>query len=57
MFSSSKPVVRKAILVPEAHELVMRNTLLITASEDRILFENGIVAVLGDESDCLARRD
>ena len=27
----------------------MRNTLLITASEDRFISENGLVAVLGDE--------
>ena len=28
---------------------VMRNTLLLTATEDSFILENGIVAVLGDE--------
>jgi len=42
-------VLRIGILVTKISGPVMRNTLLVTASEYRFISEIGIVAVLGDE--------
>jgi len=43
-------VLRIGILATNFHSPVVRNTLLLTASEDMFISENGIVAVLGDEN-------